>query len=45
MNSDAENLTNPELPKRGWLMNGNPSGDFLKARRRGAKNRQGKPKR
>jgi hypothetical protein len=28
---------------RGWLKNGNPSGDFLKAPRCGARNRQGKP--
>ena len=29
--------------RRGWLKNGNPPGDFLKAPRCGAKNRRGTP--
>lgn len=40
----------PKAPKvakssieRGWLKNGNPPGDFLKAPRCGAKNRRGTP--
>src|SRR6478672_5435326 len=39
-------LTNDEVPhekRRGWLRNGNPSGDFSKAARCGAKNRRGTP--
>src|SRR5579884_2694240 len=31
------------MPRRGWLRNGNPPGDFLKAPRCGAKTRSGTP--
>ena len=33
----------PHEKRRGWLRNGNPSGDFSKAARCGAKNRRGTP--
>jgi hypothetical protein len=33
--------TAPHGQRRGWLKNGNPSGDFLKAPRCGAKTRRG----
>jgi hypothetical protein len=33
----------PHGPRRGWLKNGNPPGDFRKAPRCGAKNRQQMP--
>jgi hypothetical protein len=31
----------PQGPRRGWLKNGNPPGDFLKALRCGARTRRG----
>jgi hypothetical protein len=31
----------PHGPRRGWLKNGNPPGDFLKAPRCGARTRRG----
>jgi hypothetical protein len=33
----------PHEPRRGWLKNGNPPGDFTKAQRCGAQNRRGMP--
>ena len=33
--------TTPRTQRRGWLRNGNPPGDFLKAQRCGAKTRRG----
>ena len=35
--------TGPHNQRRGWLKNGNPPGDFLKAPRCGAKTRRGTP--
>lgn len=46
MNPEAmekNNLKKPEVRNRGRLRNGNPGGDFMKAPRCGAKNRQGNP--
>ena len=39
MNSDNK----PSKSHRGWLKNGNPSGDYTMAPRCGARNRQGQP--
>jgi hypothetical protein len=33
----------PQNQRRGWLKNGNPPGDYMKAPRCGAKNRRGTP--
>jgi hypothetical protein len=33
----------PHMQRRGWLKNGNPAGDYSKAKRCGAKTRRGTP--